>query len=104
MTFKNLKEFRERAYQLLGAAKDAVMDLMDAVLVTRSISSFAELSNSPVFHRKWSSLYEAIEDCCPSRRELMKLYISQIPTQKRLILAGDHTAWPRPDAVTLKDR
>ena len=34
----------------------------------------------------------------------MRLYIEQIPKQGRIILAGDHTAWSRPDAKTLKER
>jgi len=37
MTLKTLQKFREAAYKLLGTGKDAVMDLMDAVLVTRSV-------------------------------------------------------------------
>jgi hypothetical protein len=104
MNCERLKKFRQEAYQLLGAAQDATMDMMDAVLVTRSVYSFAELSLSPIFRRKWPSLYEAIEDCRPQRRELMKLYINQIPLGQRLILAGDHTAWPRIYAASLKDR
>jgi len=34
----------------------------------------------------------------------MKLYIEQMPTEGRPVLAGDHTAWSRREAVTLKDR
>ena len=34
----------------------------------------------------------------------MQLYIKQTPTQGRLLLAGDHTAWSRSDAVTLQER
>jgi hypothetical protein len=104
MNCEPLKRFRQAAYQLLGTAADATMDLMDAVLVTRSVNSFAELSMSPMFRRKWPSLYEAIEDCRPQREELMQLYIKQIPTEERIILAGDRTAWPRLYADTLKDR
>lgn len=104
MTLKTLQKFREEAYQLLGTGKDAVMDLMDAVLVTRSVYSFAELSLSPVFRRKWPSLYEGIEDCHPHRQGLMKLYIDEMPKNQRIILAGDHTAYPRMYAQTLKDR
>jgi len=74
MKIEKLKKFRQTAYQLLGNGKDATMDLMDAVLVTRSVYSFVELSLSPVFRRKWSSLYETMEDCRPLRRGLMKLY------------------------------
>jgi hypothetical protein len=42
MKIKKLKKFRQTAYQLLGNGKDATMDLMDAVLVTRSVYSFFE--------------------------------------------------------------
>ena len=37
----------------------------------------------------------------------MELYLKQIPIPKpeqRIILAGDHTPWPRTEAPTLKDR
>ncbi len=104
MTQSALQQFRTKAYQLLGRAKDATFDLMDAVLVTRNIYSFAELSLSPVFRRKWPSVYEALDDCRPNRQKLMKLYLAEIPTQKRPIIAGDHTPWPRTEASTLKDR
>jgi hypothetical protein len=59
---------------------------------------------SPVFRRKWSSLYEAIEDVRPQRCKLRQLCIEQIPLSERVILAGDHTPWPRLYAETLKDR
>ncbi|MDJ0842943.1 transposase [Crocosphaera sp.] len=102
-----LQNFRKEVYQLLGPAKDSTFDLMDAVLVTRTVYSFAELSLSPVFRRKWPSLYEAIDDCRPKAHKLMKRYLQEIPTptsQRRIILAGDHTPWPRTEAPTLKDR
>ena len=110
MNLERLKRFRQEAYELLGKAKDATMDVMDAVLVTKSVDSFAELSLSPVFRRKFSSLYEALEDVRPQRRGLMKLYLQEIhqdrnrDKKQRLILAGDHTAWSRIYASTLKDR
>ena len=59
--FNRLQQFRPLAYKLLGKAKDATFELMDAVLLTRSVYSFAELSLSPVFRRQWSSLYEALD-------------------------------------------
>ncbi|WP_235018991.1 transposase [Tolypothrix sp. NIES-4075] len=77
---------------------------MDAVLLTRNAYSLADLSMCPVFRRKWSSIYEAIQDTRPQRNKLMQLYIKQIPKQGRIILAGDHTAWSRPEADTLKER
>ena len=103
-TIDKLKQFRQSAYTILGNGKDALFDLMDAVLITRSVKSFVELSLSPVFRRKWSSIYEGLEDSMPPREKLMESYIEQIPHTEQIVLAGDHTAWSRLEAVTLKER
>lgn len=99
-----LEEFRQVAYKYLGRAKDATFELTDAILLTRNVYSLADLSLSPVFRRKWSSIYEALQDSRPQRQKLMQLYIKQIPAEGRPLLAGDHTNWSRPDAVTLQER
>jgi hypothetical protein len=99
-----LEEFRQVAYKYLGRAKDATFELTDAILLTRNVYSLADLSLSPVFRRKWSSTYEALQDSRPQRQKLMQLYIKQIPAEGRPLLAGDHTNWSRPDAVTLQER
>lgn len=102
--FDKLRDLRHKAYALMGNGRDALFDLMDAVLVSRSLASFAELSLSPVFRRQWPSLYEALQDSEPPRLKLMGLYIEQLPGTARVVLAGDHTAWSRLDAVTLRER
>lgn len=102
--FDKLEQFRDKVYRLLGNARDSLFDLMDAVLVSRSVKSFAELSLSPVFRRQWSSLYEALQDSTPPRSKLMELYLEEIGSPERVILAGDHTAWSRVQAVTLRER
>jgi hypothetical protein len=53
MIFEQLREFRQSVYEQIGKARDAVFELMDAVLVSASISSFVSLSLSPVFRRAW---------------------------------------------------
>lgn len=102
--FDKLRTFRHNAYSLIGNGRDALFDLMDAVLVSRSVYSFAELSLSPVFRRQWSSLYECLQDSEPPRLKWMELYLEQIPQDKRMVLAGDHTAWSRLQAETLRER
>ena len=93
MKLAKLKKFRGEAYNCLGRAHDAIFELTDAVLLTRKAYSLADLSLCPVFRRKWPPLYEAILDARPQRNKLMPLYIEQIPTDNRIILAGDHTGW-----------
>lgn len=102
--FDKLREFRSKAYSLLGNGRDALFDIMDATLTSRSVSSFAELSLSPVFRRQWPSLYEALQDSNPPRTELLQLYVEQLPQEDPVVLAGDHTAWSRLQAATLQER
>lgn len=102
--FSKLVQFRQAGYALFGKAKDSQFELTDAVIQMRQVHSFAELSNAPAFRRKWSSVYEAIQDGRPERNNLMHLYLTQRPVQDRLVLAGDHTAWPRLWADTLPGR
>lgn len=104
MILTQLEEFRQALYNCLGKARDAVFELMDAVLVSPSIPSFVSLSQSPVFRRQWSSLYAALQDSCPPRRKLMKLLVNQMPTEEQPLLAGDCSVWMRPDAPTLRER
>jgi len=88
-----LEEFRQAAHTHLGKAHDATFELTDAILLTRNVYCLADLSLSPVFRRKWPSIYEAIQDTRPDRDKLMELYIKQIAVEGRILLAGDHTAW-----------
>jgi hypothetical protein len=76
MKSDKLKEFRQAAYKYLGRAHDATFELMDAILLTRNAYSLADLSLSPVFRRKWPSIYEALQDSRPQRQKLMQLYIN----------------------------
>ena len=104
MELAKLKAFRQAVYNRLGAARDATFELTDAVLLTRNAYSLADLSLSPVFRRKWPSIYEALQDSRPQRNKLMKLYIEQMPSSERPLIAVDHTCWQRPEAVTLQER
>jgi DDE superfamily endonuclease len=100
-----LKAFRQTAYESgLGHARDALFELGDAVLLAPALNSFAELSLSPIFRRRWPSLYEALQDGRPDRSTLLDLYLAQMAHTPRPLLAGDHTAWPRVSAYTLRER
>jgi hypothetical protein len=103
-SLEKLERFRNYSYRILGNGRAALFDLMDAVLTSRKIASFVELSLSPVFRREWPSLYEALQDARLPRQMLMHHYVQQMPESALTIVAGDHTAWSRPHAKTLQDR
>jgi len=102
--FNKLIQFRQAVYWCLGNARDALFELSDAVVQMRQIQSFAELSCAPAFRRKWSSVYEALQDGRPNWEELRKVYLEQVDQRQRPILVGDHTAWSRLWAGTLSER
>jgi hypothetical protein len=104
MKYDRLKTFRQDTYSMLGKAHDATFELMDSVMTTRNASCLAEFSLSPLFRRKWSSVYEALQDNRPNRNKLMRRYIQEIDSSEYILLAIDHTAWGRRGAKTLQDR
>lgn len=104
MKYDRYQKFRQQTYQMLGKAKDATFELMDSVMTTRNASCLGEFSLSPLFRRKWSSTYEALQDTRPNRNKLMRRYVEEIPPLEYVLLGIDHTAWGRRGAKTLKDR
>jgi hypothetical protein len=109
----NLIEFRQASYGYLTRARDALFELTDAIMLTPSAPSLAHLSLCPAFRRLWPSLYEALQDGRVDQQALLELYAThvgdtntKIPylSTPRVLLAGDHTAWPRPLARTPSER
>ncbi len=89
MNCEALREFRQQAYKMLGQAKDATFELMDAVMTTPKANCLTEMALNPLFRRQWSSVSEALQDPQPDREQLMKLYLLQMSGVERPILAVD---------------
>ena len=60
VTKTNLSEFREAVYQKVVWRPAAIMDLVDALAMAGHVSSPVALSESPLFRRKFSSVYDAL--------------------------------------------
>ena len=60
MTKTKLSEFREAVYQKVIWRPAAILDLVDALTATGQVSSPVALSESPLFRRKFSSVYDAL--------------------------------------------
>ena len=103
MIFNHLQNFRQTLYRSLGNGRDALFDLMDAVLVSACIVSFVSLSQSPVFRRQWSSTYAALQDSQLPRAQVRQLLVSQVAQHRQPLLVGDASRWHRPAAHRLRD-
>ena len=60
MTKTHLSEFREAVYQKVVWRPAAILDLVDALTIAGHVSSPVALSESPLFRRKFSSVYDAL--------------------------------------------
>jgi hypothetical protein len=100
-----LIEFRQAVYRHgFTARRDALMNLLDALLGQGPVASFAMLSQAEPFERKWPSLYAAVEDGQVAEAWLRKFLAQQVPEQGVCFFALDGSPWPRPRAKTLDDR
>lgn len=100
-----LIEFRQAVYTYgMLVRRDALFDLLDALVTTGAVSSFAMLSQSDYFRRKWPSIYAAIEDGRLNSEWLRKDLAQRAPKIGTCVFALDGSPWPRPRARTLEDR
>jgi hypothetical protein len=100
-----LIEFRQAIYENgMLARRDAMFDLLDALLSAGPVSSFAMLSQSSRFQRKWPSLYAAVEDGDLNHLWLRTYLARQIPSQGIQVFPLDGSPWPRPRSQVLDDR
>lgn len=60
MTKTTISEFREAVYQKVIWRPAAIVDLMDALTIAGHVHSPVALSESPLFRRKFSSVYDAL--------------------------------------------
>jgi hypothetical protein len=103
--FNRLIDFRQAVYEHgLTKARDSQFELLDALLLSRAIRSFPELSLHPVFRRLWHSVYTAIEDGGQDWEWLEKTFRQLVTLTDPCIFVLDVTDWPHPQARTLADR
>jgi len=77
-----LIEFRQAIYDHgMTARRDALFNVLDALVCEGAVSSFARLSQSEQFQRKWPSLYAALTDG-RLKSEWLRAYLAgQVPAQ-----------------------
>jgi hypothetical protein len=105
--YRDLRAYREGLYRCFGNGRDTLMNLTDALLTGSQVRSFAELSLSPAFRRRWASIYEVFDDAQVDPSALQKLFASTIPPRDpgaRLVLAGDGSPMVRSESPTARDR
>src|SRR6266705_5320665 len=107
MNLNILKEFRHGVYGCFEQAADALFNTMDALSSETAAHSFPELSLSPLFERRWPSLYEAFEDGRIDAQQLRQVFVqfAPLPGPGEYVFVGvDTSNLYRREAETSADR
>ena len=107
MNVNTLQEFRHAVYASFKRAGDALFNTVDALSSEPAAQSFPELSQSPFFERKWSSLYEALEDGQIDAKQLRQVFLQFAPLPgwgESVFVGVDTSNLYRKGAETLADR
>jgi DDE superfamily endonuclease len=103
-----LARFRAELYQsVLGLRRDALCDLVDAVLTGERATSLVRLSLPPAYRRGWASVCDALSDGSLDIAALRRLFVQALPAppaDQCPFWAIDGSTWPRPEAKTSPER
>ena len=103
-----LARFRAELYQtVLGLRRDALFELVDAVLTADRAESLVRHSLAPVFRRGWASVPDALADGSLDVAALRRLLARHTPVPawgRRELWVIDGSIWPRPEAKTSPER
>jgi hypothetical protein len=109
VSLKRLVDFRLGVYASFSFRRDALFELVEALLLSPIIRSAVEVSQSPIFRRRFSSIYDALANGKIDPATLRKALVEAEPEEALTIAdyavyALDTTIAPRPDADTVPDR
>ena len=99
-----LRDFRNEVYACCTRRRDALFDLVDALLTADPVPSPVHLSLAPTHRRGWGSLYAALPHGQLDVAALRALLARRPLADGQPIYAVDCSVWTRDDAETSPER
>jgi hypothetical protein len=93
-----LQRFRGELYRCLGRRRDALFDLVDALLAAEAMPSLPHLSVVPTHRRGWGSVYAALAAGEVDAERLAELLGAHRSNDCASVFAVDASTWARCDA------
>ncbi len=109
ISLSRLLAFRLQVHASFTFRADALFELVDALLLSPIIRSAVEVSQSPVFRRRFASIYDALRHGKINFADLRKAVVAAEPDDAftvggYAVYPLDTTIAPRPNAPTVPDR
>ena len=99
-----LRAFRAGLFVCFPRRRDALLEVLDAVLTLGAVPSLPHLSLAPGHRRGWGSVYAALRRGHISSEALRSLLVRQPMPAGPPLYAVDVSVWPRPGATTSPER
>lgn len=109
LSHQRLVDFRLQVYASFTVRADALFELVEALLLSPIVRSAVEVSQSPLFRRRFASVYDALTHGRIDEASLRRARVAAEPAEA-LTVAGyavyalDTTVSLRPDAATVPER
>ena len=108
-TITTINQFRQEVYQSLEQRADAGLDLIDALTSAPVVESPVAISESPLFRRGFSSVYDFLKHGLMNKAQLQRVLYRYQPDEMECIAgyelyAVDCTEDEHAEASTLPDR
>jgi hypothetical protein len=101
---ERLRAFRHEIYTTFGCRRDALVELLDALLTSPVIEHPVHLSLAPGFQRSWGRMYDALNAGTMPLPRLEHLVAEHPLETSTAWYAVDASLWPRNDAHTSAER
>lgn len=96
--------FREQVYHAMQRRRDALFEMLDALLVAGSVPVFVHLSLALLFRRGWGSAYDALAAGVLDAVALREVVASYPLDDGAPVYALDTSVWARSDAECSPER
>jgi hypothetical protein len=106
VNLNTMRQIRQQIWQCFTQSRDALFELADALTSEASARSLPELSKASSFRRKWSSVYEALEDGRIETQRWSTIWTQALLKSQEgpVWISVDATSIARPEAETSPDR
>lgn len=108
MHFNTLEKFRKQMYDCFERSRDALFNVCDALASEPQARSLPELSLSPLFERRWPSVYEALQDGRINTQRLRSVFVQTLienqPSDEPVWVGLDSSGMERLEAESSRDR
>ena len=99
-----LRAFRAGLFVCCTRRRDALLEVLDALLTAGAVPSLPHLSLAPGHRRGWGSVYAALRQGHVHVELLRALLLRQPMPDGPPLYAVDVSVWPRPGAATSPER